>query len=80
MPEFAEDQLALIEQLFRQWGAPPEQAATMASQLLKRAQQISEEEGISVVEATERLLRKVVEAREGAGDASTSDFEEGSPP
>lgn len=52
--------------LFIQWGAAPDQAKTMGRQLLKRAAQIAEERGISQLEATESLLKQVVEARNGA--------------
>lgn len=58
-----------VAALFEQLGASEERARIMASQLLKRAGQIAEEEGISSVEATERLLRKVFEARQGGGGA-----------
>ena len=66
MAESESDQQAMVEQLFRQWGASESQAQTMASQLLKRARQIAEEDGVTVVQGTEKLLRKVVEAREEA--------------
>lgn len=57
------EHLELIESLFLKMGASGEQARTMASQLLKRAQQIAEEQGIGLVEAVEILLNKVIEAR-----------------
>jgi len=66
MPESEEARERIIEQLFRHWGAPEDQARTMASQFLKRARQVASEEDISVVEATEKLLRKVIEPREDA--------------
>jgi hypothetical protein len=37
----------------------------MASQLIKRAEQIAQERDISKVEATESLLKQVFEARQG---------------
>jgi hypothetical protein len=46
-------------------GAPEKQAAVMASQLIKRAEQIAQERDISKVEATESLLKQVLEARQG---------------
>jgi hypothetical protein len=47
-------------------GAPKKQAEVMASQLIKRAEQIAQERDISKVEATERLLKQVLEARQGS--------------
>lgn len=58
-----EEHLELIESLFQKMGAPKEQIKTMASQLLKRAQQIAEEQEISLVKAVEGLLNQIVEAR-----------------
>jgi hypothetical protein len=37
----------------------------MARQLLRRAVQLATEQGITELEATETLLRKVIEARRG---------------
>lgn len=46
-------------------GAAPDQAATMARQLVKRADQISAERGIPRVAAMEQLLKILVEGRQG---------------
>jgi hypothetical protein len=46
-------------------GAPPAQAATMARQLLKRADQIAAERGISRETALAQLLQILVEGRQG---------------
>ncbi|MDG1302088.1 MAG: hypothetical protein P8R37_10925 [Opitutae bacterium] len=59
------EQLILIKSLFLQMGAPEKQAEKMAGQLLKRAEQIAFDRDISIVEAVEALLKKVVEAHEG---------------
>lgn len=68
------DQAALegVTQLFVNLGAEKTQAKVMASQLLKRARQIAEERKISEVEATETLLKQVVQARNGDGSGSES--------
>ena len=55
--------LKLIESLFLKMEAPEKQARTMASQLLKRAQQIADEREITLAKAVETLLKRVVEAR-----------------
>jgi hypothetical protein len=52
---------ALCERL----GAPPAQAATMASQLLKRSEQLALERGISREAALKGLLDVVVKGRAG---------------
>jgi hypothetical protein len=46
-------------------GASPEQAAIMARQLLKRADQISAERGIKREEAMAQLLQILVQGRQG---------------
>ena len=51
--------------IFVNLGAPKKQAAVMASQLIKRAQQIAQERDISKVEATDILLKQVLDARQG---------------
>jgi predicted kinase len=60
-----------ITRLFINLGANEKQAEVMASQLIKRARQISEDREISVLEATENLLKQVIQARQG--DASCAD-------
>jgi hypothetical protein len=59
-----EEQQKLIESLFLKMGASEKKARTMASQLLKRACQIANEQEITVIEAVERLLKQILEARE----------------
>ena len=58
-----EEQQKFIESLFLKMGAPEKKARTMASQLLKRAWQISNEQEITVNEAVEKLLKQILEAR-----------------
>lgn len=57
--------LEKITTLCTRLGAPPEQAATMAKQLLKRADQIALERSIPREEAMAQLLRILVEGRQG---------------
>jgi hypothetical protein len=64
MNDLPEHYLHEVAQIFVNLGAAEEQAKVMSSQLLKRAEQIAEERGISKVEATEYLLKQVVEARQ----------------
>lgn len=58
-------------------GAPRPQAETMAAQLLKRADQLAAERGITREAALAHLLKIVVQGR--AGEVS-SDFVRSSPP
>lgn len=46
-------------------GAPPEQAATMAKQLIKRADQLAAERNIPREQALAQLLQILVEGRQG---------------
>tara|TARA_A100001015_G_scaffold262176_1_gene308219 strand:- start:211 stop:411 length:201 start_codon:yes stop_codon:yes gene_type:complete len=66
MTEFSNNEVAEIACIFVNLGAPEKQAEVMASQLIKRAEQIAQERDISKVEATERLLKQVFEARQGS--------------
>ena len=66
MTEFSNNEVAEIACIFVNLGAPEKQAEVMASQLIKRAEQIAQERDISKVEATERLLKQVLEARQGS--------------
>ncbi|MFW5874221.1 MAG: hypothetical protein ACOCVJ_02335 [Verrucomicrobiota bacterium] len=59
--------LEAVAALFIRLGADEGRARVMAAQLLKRADQIAGARGISKLEATEKLLRQVVEARLGGG-------------
>ena len=67
MSDLDAKELEGITQLFVNLGAGMEQAKVMAAQLLKRASQIAEERQISKVEATETLLKQVIQARSGEG-------------
>lgn len=63
--ETEQEQLNMIRALFSKMGASEEQAKVMALQLLKRANQIASDRGISMVESVEILLKQVIEARSG---------------
>ena len=65
MADLSRKEVAKISCLFANLGAPKKQAAVMASQLIKRAEQIAQERDISMLEATESLLKQVLEARQG---------------
>ena len=52
-----------LQDLFKQIGADELQSQRMASQLLKRANQLAEEESISEAEALENLLKKIIEGQ-----------------
>jgi hypothetical protein len=66
MSDFIDENLQRVTVLFRQLGASDASAETMARQLLKRAVQLASERQISELEATETLLKKVIEARQGS--------------
>ncbi|MDG1702033.1 MAG: hypothetical protein P8I61_03875 [Opitutae bacterium] len=53
----------MLQDLFKQIGADELQSQRMASQLLKRANQLAEEESISEAEALENLLKKIIEGQ-----------------
>lgn len=57
--------LEKISALCTRLGAPPEQAAVMAAQLLKRADQVAVERGIPREQALAQLLQILVEGRQG---------------
>ncbi len=59
------DEIEKIAVICQRLGAPPEQAATMARQLLKRADQIAAERGLSRATALAQLLQILVEGRQG---------------
>lgn len=59
------DPLEMLTKAFENLGAPRDQARTMAAQLLKRARQVSAEEGVSEEAALSKLLEKVVAGRRG---------------
>lgn len=58
-------ELEQLTQLCQQLGAPPAQAATMAAQLLKRADQLVAERGLTREDALRGLLEVVVKGRAG---------------
>lgn len=58
-------ELEQLTQLCQQLGAPPAQAATMAAQLLKRADQLVAERDLPREEALRGLLEVVVKGRAG---------------
>ena len=65
MADLSSKEVAKISCIFANLGASKKQASVMASQLIKRAEQIAQERDISKVEATESLLKQVLEARLG---------------
>lgn len=58
-------ELEQLTRLCERLGAPPAQAATMAAQLLKRAEQQAATKGITREAALARLLDLVVQGRNG---------------
>ncbi len=66
-----------LTQLCERLGAPPAQAATMAAQLLKRAEQLAAERGQTREESLERLLRLLVK---GSAGEVPADFPATQPP
>lgn len=58
-------ELEKVTQLCEKLGAPPGQAAAMAAQLLKRADQISAERKITREAAMSQLLQILIEGRQG---------------
>ena len=58
-------ELEQLTQLCERLGAPRAQAATMAAQLLKRAEQIAAERGVAREVALKGLLEIVVKGRAG---------------
>ena len=53
----------MLQDLFKQMGADKLQSQRMASQLLKRANQLAKEESISEIEALQNLLKKILEGQ-----------------
>jgi len=60
-----EDEAEKLAALCQRMGASPEQARRMATQLLKRSEQLAEEHGTTRVEALDHLLRVLISGREG---------------
>jgi len=65
-------ELEQLTQLCQRLGAPPAQAATMAVQLLKRADQLVAERGLTREAALQGLLEVVVKGRAGEVPVSFS--------
>lgn len=61
------NELEQLSELFIQHGATQVQAKRMASQLLKRAEQNAESEGISKIEALSKLLEITMRGLNGIG-------------
>ena len=53
----------MLQALFKQMGANELQSQRMSSQLIKRANQVAEEETISEEEALKKLLQKIIEGQ-----------------
>ena len=53
----------MLQGLFKQMGADELQSQRMSSQLIKRANQVAEEESISKEEALKKLLQKIAEGQ-----------------
>jgi hypothetical protein len=64
MSGYDDSQVEQVSALFIRMGAEREASQVMARQLLKRSKQIAAERGVSELEALEKLLKQVVEARE----------------
>jgi len=62
---FVVSEIEKITVLCERLGAPPAQAATMAAQLLKRAEQLSAERGIAREAAMAQLLEILIQGRQG---------------
>ncbi len=58
-----------LTELCRRLGASPEQAATMAAQLLRRAEQLASERGIERTAALAHLVGLVIKGRSGEAGA-----------
>jgi hypothetical protein len=59
------DELTQLTRLCRNLGATPEQADAMARQLIKRADQLVAERGLTREAAMDHLLRLVMQGRSG---------------
>ena len=53
----------MLQGLFKQMGADELQSQRMSSQLIKRANQVAEEESLSEEEALKKLLQKIIEGQ-----------------
>ncbi|MEI7799246.1 MAG: hypothetical protein EBT98_01185 [Opitutaceae bacterium] len=58
-------ELVALEKICLRWGAPPAAAATMARQLLKRAEQLMRERGWSQEQALTYLLNLMAQGQAG---------------
>ena len=57
-----------LKALFCKMGSTQEQADRMVPQLIKRAEQLSDEKGVSYLEAMDYLIRLTISARNGESD------------
>ena len=53
----------MLQDLFKQIGANGLQSKRMASQLLKRANQLAKKESISEIEALQNLLKRIIDGQ-----------------
>lgn len=60
-----EAEIEMLRKLFAQLGAGPDQSLIMARQVIKRAAQVSEDRGVSRVEAMRYLIELVTKGRVG---------------
>lgn len=60
-----EAEIEMLRKLFAQLGAGPDQSLIMARQVIKRAAQVSEDRGVSRVEAMRYLIELVTKGRAG---------------
>lgn len=66
MNKLSEDEVESVARIFVRLGASEKQAKVMSAQLIKQTIQMAETSGISKIEAMERLLKKIVEARKSS--------------
>lgn len=72
-------ELEQLVELCQRLGAPPAQAAAMAAQLLKRADQLAVERGLTRESALRGLLEVVIKGRAGEVPAGFSSFPPAAP-
>ena len=60
-----DDEIEQLAAVFRGLGADDRQATVMASQLAKRASQLSSERGITRIAAMDHLLKITISGRQG---------------
>ena len=72
----AKDDLARLTELCCQLGAERLQAKRMASQMLKRAHQLSSDSKMTYLEAVDYLVRLMISARNGEGGPTLDELRE----